>query len=56
MGEFVEKDVILERGRDLHEADVEGNGAIRRAATPARAGVGEADAVVGIAVEFSEVF
>lgn len=50
VGEFVENDVIAEGFRDVHEADVEGDGASTTAAAPTGAGVGEAEGGVAVAV------
>lgn len=56
MGEFVEDDIVTQDFWDLHEADVEGDGAIARTTTPACGSVAETAFVVGVAVEFSIIF
>lgn len=56
VGEFVDDDVVAERLGDIHEADVEGDGAVRRAAAPAGGSVAQAAAVIIIAIEFRVIF
>lgn len=56
VGEFVEDDIVAERLGDVHETDVEGDGAITGAATPAGGGVTKATLVVFIAVKLSVIF
>ena len=55
VGEFVEDDVVTQGGRDLHETDVEGDGAGRGTTAPTGGGVGEAAAFVMVAVEGGEI-
>lgn len=56
MGEFVDNNVVTERFGDVHKTDVERDGAVRGAATPAGGGVAQAAAVVVIAKEFGIIF
>lgn len=50
VGEFVKDNIVAERLRNVHEADVEGDGAVAGAATPASSGMAKAAFVVFIAV------
>ena len=50
VGEFVEDDVVAEGFGEVHDTDVERDGAGAGAAAPAGVGVGEAQAGVGVAV------
>ena len=56
MGEFVEDDIVAQDGRDLHEADVEGDSAGGGATAPASGGMREAAALIMVAVEGGKVF
>lgn len=56
MSEFMNDDVIAERLGDLHEADVERNGAIAATTAPAGSGVTQAALVVLIAIELGVIF
>lgn len=55
MSEFVEDDIVTQDGRDLHETDVEGDGAGRGTTAPTGGGVGEAATLVMVAVEGGEI-
>ena len=55
MGEFVEDDIVTQDFGDVHQADVEGDGAVCGAGAPASVGVGEATLVVRIAVELGVI-
>ena len=50
MGELVQDDVVAQRLGGVHEADIEGDGAIRRAGAPASVSVRETAALVTIAI------
>ena len=56
VGKFVQNDVVAQNFGDVHEADVEGDGAGGGARTPASIGVSEATFGVSVAVEFGKVF
>ena len=56
VGEFVEDDIVAQDGRDLHEADVEGDSAGGGTTAPASGGVGESTALIVVAVEGGKVF
>ena len=47
MGELVQDDVVAQRLGGVHEADIEGDGAIRRAGAPAGVSVRETAALFG---------
>ena len=56
VGEFVEDDIVAQDGRDLHEADVEGDSAGGGTTAPAGGGMREAAALIMVAVEGGKVF
>lgn len=55
MCELMKDDIVAKRLGDLHEADIEGDGAVARTAAPASSGVAEAAFVVGVTIELCVV-
>lgn len=56
VGKFVDNDIVTKWLGDLHEANIERNGAIAAATAPTGGGMTEATFVVGVAVKFSVIF
>ena len=55
MGEFVDNDIVTQGLRDLHQADIKRNGAIRGARTPTSISVGKTEFVIRVAIELGVV-